>query len=107
MSKKRPRAAVTPETEISGRRTRVSQTDVPRFTLAQTLRVPRAIMDYGGAPTRPLRVAEALEMSITSGDFRTLCGASIAYGWTEGGYNAAQITITPLGRRVAAPTEEG
>jgi predicted nucleotide-binding protein len=49
----------------------------------------------------------ALELSPTSGGWRNLCGSSIAYGLTEGGYNASQITLTALGRRVVAPTEEG
>lgn len=49
----------------------------------------------------------AIEMSPTSGTWRNLCGSSIAYGLTEGGYNAPQITLTPLGRRIVAPTEEG
>jgi predicted nucleotide-binding protein len=46
-------------------------------------------------------------MAVTTGNFRALCGASIAYGLTEGGYNAAQIALTPLGRRIVAPTDEG
>jgi len=36
-----------------------------------------------------------------------LCGSSIAYGFTSGGYNAANITIEPLAKRILAPTEEG
>ena len=46
-------------------------------------------------------------MSPTSGPFRTLCGASIAYGLTEGGCNAEQIALSPLGRRIVKPLEEG
>src|SRR5688500_6362645 len=73
----------------------VSQADVPNCSLAKALRVAAAISDnYAKAPTKPLRVAEALEMSPTSGPFRALCGASIAYGLTEGGYNAAVISLT-------------
>jgi predicted nucleotide-binding protein len=36
-----------------------------------------------------------------------MCGASIAYGLTEGGYNAEAISLTALGRRIVAPTSEG
>lgn len=36
-----------------------------------------------------------------------LCGASIAYGVTAGGYNAATITITPLGDRILRPKKDG
>jgi len=31
-----------------------------------------------------------------SSTFRQLCGASIAYGLTSGGYNASEISIDPL-----------
>ncbi|WP_434348216.1 TIR domain-containing protein [Myxococcus virescens] len=39
--------------------------------------------------------------------FRMLCGAAIAYGLTEGGYNADTIEITQLGRRIVSPLKEG
>jgi predicted nucleotide-binding protein len=89
-------------------RTRISQTDIPSVSLAHALRVPRAIADhYGKAATRPLDVAAALEMTPTSGPFRALCGAAIGYGLTEGGPNASEITLSPLGLRVVAPLSEG
>ena len=81
---------------------------MPSFSLSKALRIPTAIADnYGKAPTKPLRVAQALEMSPTSGPFKMLCGASIAYGLTEGGYNASAIALTPLAKRIVAPTDEG
>lgn len=46
-------------------------------------------------------------MTPTSGPFRLLCGASIAYGLTEGGYNAELISLTNLAKRIVAPTVEG
>jgi predicted nucleotide-binding protein len=86
----------------------VSQTDVPRHTLDEALRIPRAIADnYGKEPTRPLDVAAALEIMPTSSGFRTLAGAAVAYGLTDGGPNAELIGLTDLGRRIIAPTEEG
>lgn len=95
------------EVDESGRKY-LSQGDVPAFSLTQALRIPTAISEnFGKAPTRPLRVAQALELSPTSSGFRMMCGASIAYGLTDGGYNAEQIAITPLGRRIVAPTQEG
>lgn len=98
----------TEEEEAQRSRAYVSQSDVPAYSLEQALRIPRAIADnYGKAPTRPLRVAQALNMTPGSGHFRMLCGAAIAYGVTEGGYNTDQIALTPLGRRVVAPTREG
>jgi CAP12/Pycsar effector protein, TIR domain len=90
------------------KRTYVSQASIPRLPLSQALRVARAIADnYGKAPTKPLRVAEALDMTVSSGTFRDLCGASLAYGLTEGGALSDQITLTPLARRIVSPTSEG
>jgi predicted nucleotide-binding protein len=98
------------ETQAAGskKRTYVSQADVPRVSLPQALRVPRALADhYGKKPARPLDIAAALEMSPTSGSFRDLCGAAIGYGLTEGGPNASAISLTQLGQRIVAPLEEG
>ena len=92
----------------AAKKQRISQTDVPSGSLEQALRVANVIASqYGKAPTRPIDVAAALEMSPSSGPFRSLCGASIGYGLTEGGPNASIISLTELGRRIVAPLEEG
>lgn len=94
--------------DARARRSRVSQTDVPAYSLDQAIRIPQAIAEnYALKPTAPLNVAAALSISPSSSLFRMLCGASIAYGLTEGGYNSSQIEVTPLGRRIVAPTVEG
>jgi predicted nucleotide-binding protein len=86
----------------------LSQSDVPGISLENALRVPRAISEnYAGGPVTPLQLAAALEMSPASGPFRALCGASIAYGLTNGGYNAQQISIEALGKRIVKPLVEG
>lgn len=86
----------------------LSQTDVPAYPLEEAIRVPLAISDnFGKAPTKPLRLAQAMNLSPNSSGFRMLCGAAIAYGLTEGGPNSEQISLTPLGRRIVAPTKEG
>lgn len=86
----------------------MSQVDVPYYSLSQALRIAGAIGDQLGLkPARPLQVAQALSVQPTTGPFRMLCGASMAYGLTEGGYNAAQISLTELGRRIVAPTTDG
>ena len=86
----------------------VSQTDVPSYSLDQAARVPTAITEnYAARPVTPLQLADAMMMSPSSGGFRQLCGASIAYGLTEGGYNATEIKLTQLGRRILQPLEEG
>jgi hypothetical protein len=90
------------------KRAKVSQTDFANTTLEVALRIPRAIWEnYAGKGAAPHDIAMALDLSPTSGGWRNLCGSSIAYGFTEGGYAASQITLTDLGRRLVAPTEEG
>ncbi|MBF6606662.1 MAG: hypothetical protein ACYDAK_02105 [Candidatus Limnocylindrales bacterium] len=92
----------------SHKRPWLSQEDVPSYSLEQALRVPRAIADsYAFKPTRPLNVAGAMKLSPTSGPFRSLTGAAIAYGLTIGGAFAPEIGITPLGMRVVRPTKPG
>ncbi|ODA33669.1 hypothetical protein A6X21_18245 [Planctopirus hydrillae] len=63
--------------------------------------------EYAGGPATPLQVAVAMNLTPTSGTFRNLCGAAIAYGLTTGGYNSTQITLEDLGRRIVQPLEEG
>jgi hypothetical protein len=92
----------------ASRRARLSQEDVPGYSLDQAIRVPKAIGDsYAYRPTRPMNVAGAMGMTPSSGPFRGLAGAAIAYGLTTGGPNAPEIGITPLGMRIVRPTTEG
>lgn len=88
-------------------RARVSQQDVPRHTLPEAVRVARVIEDhYGGLAVSPMDVATSMESTPSSSWFRMLTGAAIAYGLTEGAYNANRILLTPLGQRIVAPIEE-
>ena len=90
------------------KRIQVSQSDVPAMSLDQAIRVPRAIAEhYASGTVTPLQLAAGLNMTPTSGPFRMLCGASIAYGLTEGGYNAKEISLTPLGKQIVKPLDEG
>ncbi|WP_368865370.1 TIR domain-containing protein [Stenotrophomonas maltophilia] len=89
-------------------RSKVMQSDMPSLTLEQALRIPRALWDdFAGRSAAPHDVAFAVNMTPTSGSWRTLTGASIAYGLTEGGYGADSIKLTALGRRIVAPEEDG
>ena len=89
-------------------RSYLSQGDVPAVSFEQALRIPTAIVEhYGGHAVTPLQLASAVMMQPTSGSFRQLCGAAIAYGLTSGGYNAEEISVQPLGKRIVKPTEEG
>ena len=99
------RRVATPKAEVA---TRVSQGDFPALSLDQALRVPKALNDdFAGRSAAPHDIALAINMSPTSGPWRSLCGAAIAYGLTEGGYAADAIKLTPLGRRIVAPEAEG
>jgi hypothetical protein len=91
-----------------GRKPNLPQTDVPSFPISQAIRVARAIADeLGKQPSSPLHVAAAMSIKPTTGRFRTITVSSIAYGLTEGGARSDTISLTPLGRRVVAPTMDG
>jgi hypothetical protein len=93
----------------SGRqKSRVSQEDVPSYSLDQALRIARALAEnYAFKPTRPLNVAGAMKMQPSSGGFRMLAGAAVAYGLTTAGAFAPEIGLTPLGLRIVRPTKSG
>jgi predicted nucleotide-binding protein len=102
--KGRAGTAKTPEKT----RSYMSQEDIPSYEIEEALLVAKALLQqYAGDPSKPLDVAAAMDLTPTSGKFRMLCGASIAYGLTTGGYNAAQISVTDLARQIIEPQEEG
>src|SRR5580700_73986 len=89
-------------------RQRVSQSDVPRHPLEEALRIPQALSDeYGKQPASPVDVGAAIGLQPTTGKFRSLAGAALAYGLTDGGPNVKEIGLSDLGRRIVAPTAEG
>lgn len=105
---KKGQAPTPPAPAQAEKRPRLSQEDVPGYSLEQALRVARAIADgYAYKPTRPMNVAGVMKMSPGSGPFRGITGASIAYGLTTGGAQGGEIAITPLGMRIVRPTREG
>jgi predicted nucleotide-binding protein len=86
----------------------MSQSDCPAISLQSALKIAQALWDnFAGKSATPINVANALELMPSSGGWRELGGASIAYGLTDGGYNATQISLLPLGKRIVAPTIEG
>lgn len=95
-------------TPAKTRATRIMQTNVPSCSIEEALKVPRAIWDHlAGKVSTPLQVSQALDMSPTSSKLREITGASIAYGFTSGGWNAKEISLETLGKRAVAPTVEG
>ena len=86
----------------------VSQGDIPKSTLKEALKIAQCLQDeFAGAPTVPHQLAVALNLPTQGKVWANLCGASIAYGLTEGGINASTISLTDLGKSIVAPTEEG
>lgn len=84
------------------------QADFPQTTLQQAQKIASTIVDnFAGDGGSPPDIALALGISPTSSAWPALAGASIAYGLTEGGVNANVIKLTPLGKKLVAPEEEG
>ena len=103
ISKKQP-----PKTAETKRGKYLSQSDVPKHSFEKALEVAKALQDnFAGGPTSPLQVAKAMDISPTSSNWQELPGSSVAYGITNGSYNASQISLTDLGKRIVAPKEEG
>lgn len=89
-------------------RSQLKQSDFPLVNLQQAQKIASAIVDnFAGTGGSPPDVALAIGISPTSSAWRSLANASIAYGLTSGGWNAASMTITDLGRKLVAPEEEG
>ena len=89
-------------------RKRIPQSELPVLPITKALRIPKALVEqYAGQPTPPLEVAVAVGVKPTSSGWRSLTGAAVGYGLTEGGYGAKEIALTDLGRRAVAPHEEG
>ena len=90
------------------KRSYFSQSEFPQTTLQEAQRIASALVDnFAGKTAAPPDIALALGISPTSSVWRILTGSSIAYGLTEGGFNAATIALTSLGKKLIAPEEEG
>lgn len=90
------------------KRSYLKQSDVPAASLEEALRVPEAMLEhYAGKPTLPLHLAKALNVDPNGSQLKVLTGAAMAFGLTEGGAQAAAISITDLARRILRPTTEG
>lgn len=94
-------------TKTASKRAYLKQSDVPGASLADALRIPKAIDDnFGGKATPPLQVALALKVDPGGSQLKVLSGASIAFGLIEGGAQAQSISLTPLAKSILRPTTE-
>jgi hypothetical protein len=90
------------------KRVYISQSEIPRHSLQEVLTLAQSLQDnFAGKNAPPHQLAGALDISPTSTKWQSLSGAAVAYGLTTGGYNATDISLTPLGRRIVATEVEG
>ncbi len=78
----------------------------PLHTLEEAISVPQAIQDKNaGKPIAPALLANALDISPSSSEFRVLTSSSFKYGLTEGTWNASAIGLFPLGNSLTKPVD--
>lgn len=84
-----------------GKRRRIVK-PYPAYTLEDALGVAQAIQNANaGLPFARALLAGALGTTPKSSAFTQRLNASAAYGLTQGGYNDADISLTPLGEALA------
>lgn len=77
----------------------------PRKTVEDALAIPAALKDKnGGNPWATDEVAKALQTARTNNKFFYLTAASRDYGFTLGTRDAAEISLTDLGRKAVYPS---
>lgn len=107
-AEKDSRTSKTKKAAASEKRIYFKQADFPQSTLQQAQKIASALVDnFGAKEGSPPDIALAIGISPTSSAWPNLAGSSIAYGLTDGGVNAKTIKLTPLGRKLVAPEEEG
>lgn len=76
----------------------------PKHALKGALRVAEAIRNKNaGKPFKNVFLAQALDMSPTSTNFRDITSSAFKYGLTIGTWNAEAIGLTPLGKALTRP----
>jgi predicted nucleotide-binding protein len=100
------RDRVSAATDVSARRSYVPQGAVPAEPLSRAIRVAEALIECGSSASL-MTLAKALNMTPSSGRFRTLAGAAMAFGLTDGGGFAERIAVLPRGAAaVRSPVDE-
>jgi predicted nucleotide-binding protein len=102
------KSANKPVGERKEKRAYISQEDIPQFTLENSIKIAQALYDnFGNKGASPHQVAISLDISPTSSSWKHLTGSSVAYGLTNGGAQANEISLTALGKRIVAPEDDG
>ncbi len=93
---------------ITEKKGRMLQADMPRSTLSEVVALAETLRDnFAGTGASGIDLATAFSRSPASSSWRMLTGAAVAYGVTDGAYNAQTISLTPLGWKIVQPQEEG
>lgn len=78
----------------------------PPLGLSEALRVATALQDQAsGMAVSRLTLAEILDVSPSSSNFQELVASSRFYGLTNGGINAQEFSLTPLGEKATGADE--
>ena len=89
-----PRKKAVQEPEVETRKYR----NFPQHSLEEVLILPQKIQDeMGGKPMKRLLLADALGISPSSSNFRTLLSSAYKYDLTEGTEKAPEIRLTATG----------
>src|SRR5437763_1601147 len=91
----------------STKRIYISQADVPKHSMEEVIGLAKALYENFNGESAPHELANAMGISPTSSGWQSITGAAVAYGLTDGAYNAARIKLTDLAWRVVAPQDEG
>lgn len=89
------------------KRTYISQSEIPRHSLEEALKVAIGVNDNFNGDGIPHELATAMGISPTSSIWQSLTGSAVAFGLTEGAYNASSIKLTPLAKRIVSVVEDG
>jgi predicted nucleotide-binding protein len=89
-----------------GRPTGSKNRNYPPLKLADALNVAQTIEDKAsGVTTSRLTLAKLLDISPASSNFSNLVASSRMYGLTNGGINATEFSLTPLGKEATGADE--
>lgn len=103
----KPPRVIKKTQDLQEKRQYLKQADVPAASLDEALRVPAAILEhYAGKPVSPLQLAKALNVDPKGSQLKLLSGAAIAFGLTDGGSQAAAISVSDLAKRILRPKSE-
>lgn len=83
------------------------QSDFPKHSLEEALRVPNALeAANGGQPLPPVELAIAMNISPGSSGLRSILSSSFKYGLTAGSYKSDRVSLDEMGRNIVEPTNE-